>query len=447
MIRPRFYRDPIHLQIRYERTQGERFGHIMQRLIDLAEFQRLRHIRQNGLTNLVFYGAEHSRFVHSMGVAYLAREMYDRICLNSGSQPDDDVRLATSVAALLHDIGHGPFSHTLEEILRALEVNFDHEHMTRRIIQESEVRCVLDDIDPELTKRIVAYIDKKSRGEEHWSHKIVSSQLDADRLDYLLRDAASSGLRGHTFDLPRLLDMLYQVDDTYIAVHRRGLETVEGYLIALDQVYRAVYYHHTVRAASQLLSSVLSRAATLYRGGDSDVLEKGHPLGDLLERGNRSELEGYLRLGEFHLWTLIESWRGHTDKVLADLTRRLFERRLFKTMEIQAEATFNRRQEVVDHAKKLAMDSIPHVDQETASLYVCVDEPSRTSYKRYDWTSETTDESIWIIDDNEEKYPLLEHPNARVNPALKTTFYFSRLVFPEEILTKLSEHVKGRVIK
>lgn len=125
MARPKLFRDPVHGQIRFEDvdlrqpapTDGgwsKRGNWLLRKLIDTQEFQRLRFIRQNGLANFVFHGAEHSRFSHSMGVAYLAHEMHDRIVRNMGEQPDEQWELSLGAASLLHDIGHGPFSHTLE---------------------------------------------------------------------------------------------------------------------------------------------------------------------------------------------------------------------------------------------------------------------------------------------------------------------------------------------
>jgi len=271
MARPKFYRDPIHGQIRYDSVDiavafpgssfEKRLGWLIRRLIDCPEFQRLRHIRQNGLANLVFHGAEHSRFTHSMGAAYLAREMFDRIVRNSDQKPDEDRLLATVAAALLHDIGHGPFSHSLEEILDECGVDFDHERMTVRIIEEdTQIHRILAEVDPKFPERVAAYIDKEKQLDADWTYRVVSSQLDADRLDYLMRDARLAGLQGHGFDLPRLMDFLTQLDGERIAVDRRALEALEAYLVTLDHMYRAVYFHHTVRAASRHLEAVLGRA-------------------------------------------------------------------------------------------------------------------------------------------------------------------------------------------
>ena len=297
MARPKFFRDPIHGQIGFdavdlaaapppvESQPDASLSWLIRRLIDTPEFQRLRYIRQNGLVNLVFHGAEHSRFGHSMGVCYLAREMYGRITRNMGDPVDARRRMATSAAALLHDIGHGPFSHVLEEILSVCGIRFEHEWLTRRLLVEdgavtdpaaTSVYATLRQIDSALPEEVAAYVSKKWRskekdkdkgGSDHWTYKLVSSQIDADRLDYLIRDAVLTGLPGHAFDIERLLDMLLHLDRTRIAVYRRAVEPVEGYLLALDQMYRTVYYHHTARAAAAMLGCTLHRALDLHRDG------------------------------------------------------------------------------------------------------------------------------------------------------------------------------------
>ncbi|WP_437309612.1 HD domain-containing protein [Sorangium sp. So ce388] len=466
MARPKFFRDPVHLQLRYEAgdlTQpysqasgaDAQISWLVRKLVDCREFQRLRHIRQNGLTNLVFHGAEHSRFSHSMGVASLAREMYSCIERNADEQVNSDFKVMTCVAALLHDVGHGPFSHTLEEILKEHEIEFDHEDMTQRIIEEdSEINRTLKQANSDLPVQIVYYILKKRRRQakqaEHWRYRIVSSQLDADRLDYLLRDSLFAGLRGG-FDLSRLLDSLQQLDGTRIAVDRRSIVTVEAYLVMLDQMYRAVYYHHTTRAASVLMSSTIRRAFELHRNGDKEIFPPEdhsgiHPLRALAEKGQRIELHLYTRLSEFHVWTLIESWTRHPDKVLSDLADRLLSRRLFKTIDVDA-AQRKILDKLEDYAKLLTKDALSHVDDSTVDYYVSVDEPDRTSYKRYDWRSESPDESIWLIGDGRDPKPIEDNPQSKIVWALKDTKYFHRLVVPAEIKSTLVAQMKDSIKK
>ena len=214
MAKPKFFRDPIHLQVRFDPvdlsanapTDNTALSWGALKLIDTGEFQRLRHIRQNGLANLVFYGAEHSRFNLSIGVHYVARTMYERICRNHSEAESQHWKLSSGFASLIHDVGHGPFSHTLEEVLEDNGVDFNHEDMTIRFVKEdtSGINKILKQIDADLPNSIAAFFDKQARASDNWAYKIVSSQLDADRLDYVQRDSMFAGLRGHGFDFERL---------------------------------------------------------------------------------------------------------------------------------------------------------------------------------------------------------------------------------------------------
>jgi len=474
MARPKFFRDPVHGQIGYDAVDlagpppladarpDAGLSWLIRRLIDCPEFQRLRHIRQNGLVNLVYHGAENSRFGHSMGVCHLAREMYQRIVRNMGEPVDSRRYLATSAAALLHDIGHGPFSHVLEEILTRCGVPFNHEWMTRRLILEApessekagaSVHATLKQIDGTFPEEVALYINKKWRDAyndqhqlvDHWSYKIVSSQMDADRLDYLLRDSYFAGIKGHSFDIQRLLDMLHHLDHTRIAVHRRAIEPVEGYLLALDQMYRTVYYHHTARAASVLFGCALRRAFDLYKAGARDLFPtfgaeaegaaaKRHPMAALFDEGQEIPLAEYLRLTDFQVYALLEQWQHHRDAVLSDLTRRLFRRDLFKAIDVDPHK-YNTLQRLQKRAEELVRKHLSHVDRATVQYYVCVDEPERLSYKRYDWRNENPDESIWIVDgsNNAASAVPIEKEQSSIIAALQTVKYFHRLMVPAEV--------------
>lgn len=447
MSRPRFYLDPIHNHIRYSSVDlagpmpaggEERFSWVMQRLIDAPEFQRLRHIRQNALANLAFQGAEHSRFCHSMGAAHLAGVMVDRIVRNMEERLDPERKLATCVAALLHDLGHGPFSHTLELVLEHAGIDFHHEDMTLRFLREdTAVGRILREVDPKFPEVVAGYIDKDLGAEEHWTHKLVSSQLDADRLDYLLRDADAAGLPGHSFDLDRILDMLGHLDGKRIAVHRRGIAPVEVYLVTLHHLYRIIYLHHTVRAADFILSGCVRRALELARAGDERIFPRGvcashHPLWALLEDGKHCPLEQYARLGEYHVWASIEDWRHHEDAVLADLAGRLMDRRLFAARDV-GPRSFSEIEAERGRLEEAVLARMPHVDEDTVAYYVTVDEPRRTSYKTYDWRTGKPDESIWVMQDDGPPVSLDEFAESEIVAGLKKTQYFPRLIYPKEI--------------
>ena len=461
MSRPKLFRDPVHGQIRYEKTgeadpfpgskkgrgrtraavRERQVGWLIQRLMDCPEFQRLRHCRQNGVTNLVFHGAEHSRFAHSMGAAFLAREMFERIERNADRVESDAHFLATVAAALLHDVGHGPFSHALEHILERCGVDFDHERMTERFIEEdSSIHAVLSEVDPQFPQEVANYVRKK-RPVEHWRYRIVSSQLDADRLDYLLRDARSVGLDQHSFDLSRLLEFLEHLDGTRIAVDRRGLEAVESYLVMLDHMYRAVYFHHAVRAASCLLESVFARAVALDRAGMADPFGRNgpgaNPFVGLIGQGVGLDLSTYARLGEFHAWELIERWQASTDTALADLSRRLMRRDLFKAIDVRDD-DYKAMRQLDDRAKDLTRSSLGFVDDTTIEHYVVIDEPKRTSYKWYNWREEDrVDESIWIVG-LDKPQPIESYKRSRIVQGLKETQYLPRLLVTAEVRDRLN---------
>ena len=312
MSKPKFFRDPVHLQLRFENvplsdtprrlTKTGRRSWLLRNLIDSPDFQRLRFKRQNGLTNLVFHGAEHTRFTHSLGVSHLAGLMYECIARNCSQKIDQDEQTIIMTAALLHDIGHGPFSHAMEEVLGGIGKDFKHENMTIRFIKEdTAVNKFLCQYAKSTVTQIIQFFDKAYKQQDNWKFKIVSGQMDADRLDYLMRDRLFSGVRGATFDIERILDLLYQYDEKSIAVKIQALEAVEKYLFALDQMYRTIYYHHAVRAATQNLISIMKRVAYLFYNGDTQIIpsayyDRSKSLEDLFKNGEDISLLNYGRL-------------------------------------------------------------------------------------------------------------------------------------------------------
>lgn len=321
---PKVYRDPVHDIISYEREGN--FGRLIVTLIDSPEFQRLRFIRQVGLASLVFHGAEHSRFAHSMGVASVARRMFDQI--HPGRHSDDATRVATVVAALLHDIGHGPFSHAMERVF-----GFCHEEYTKALIcdDESTVCQILRVYDPALPEHVASYIDGTTN---HHTQEIVSSQMDADRFDYLLRDSLMTGVEVGRYDLERILLML-EYDEKGLVVNVRAFESIEGYLIARYHMYRLVYFHKAVRAAEAMLLTMFGRARELMLQGQP-VVDKESPLGRLM-RGCALSPQEFSQLSEIEAWAQIRRWSLSSDMILADLASSLVERRLFRSLEQSVE--------------------------------------------------------------------------------------------------------------
>lgn len=455
MSKPKFFRDPLHLQIRFEAIDvgapppldniDGKISWALQHIIDTEAFQRLRHIRQNGLANFVFHGAEHSRFSHSMGVSHLARRMYSKLCVNSSIAEDDEKKLHVAIASLVHDVGHGPFSHTMEEILKSNDVAFHHEEMTLRFIndEESEIHQILIKIDEGLPAEITKYFDKKMRGEEDdFVYKIVSSQMDADRLDYVQRDAMFSGIRGHGFDIERLLDLMFVSNSVNIAVDRGAIEALEAYLVALDQMWRAVYYHQASRSAAVVVTSLFKRAFRLHSEGDESIFPLiggcEHPMSLLFIRGKSIPLPEYMRLTDATVWSLIDQWRFHSDPIISDLSDRIASRRLLKSIEIDP-GDLKGYEELKDRAKKEVSKTMPDI-ADASDYYVVLDDAARTSYKTYDWKPDAPNDSIWLTGDGKPDCPMEEDDASGIVSALKNTRRFDRLFVPNKIRDALTEN-------
>jgi HD superfamily phosphohydrolase len=353
------------------------------------------------------------------------------------TEEDEQTKLCTIIAGLVHDVGHGPFSHTLEEILAEAEIAFHHEHMTLRYIldPESEVNAILVQADKHLPEKIAAFFEQERREQDHWSYKIVSSQLDADRLDYLQRDALFAGIRGQGFDLERILDLLRSSDGKRIAVERGATEALEAYLMTLDLLYRSIYYHHTVRAATRMLLSLFRRAVALHRSGDKTVFGET-PLVRLIEKGEEISLADYSRLTEIDAWACVYGWQEHADPILKELACCIVRRRLFKAIDLK-DMGFPTLKSLEEKAKAMTKELYSTFPPEVVDYFVAYDGPERTSYKIYDWRPESADDSIWLVDDSGEEHPLEGDHDSTIVQAFKNKRYFPRLIVPEGVRDRL----------
>jgi HD superfamily phosphohydrolase len=363
--------------------------------------------------------------------------MYERICRNTTEAEDEGTKLCTILAALIHDVGHGPFSHTLEEILEEAGIPFHHEQMTLRYIldPESEINRILTHADNALPERLAAFFEKERRTEDHWSYKVVSSQLDADRLDYLQRDSLYAGIRGQGFDLERILDLLCHSQGKRIAVERGATESLEAYLMTLDLLYRSIYYHHTVRAATRMLLSMFRRGVALHRNGDATVFDQSRLI-RLIQEGDRISLSNYSRLTEVDAWNLIYRWQEHPDPILRELASRIVQRRLFKAIDL-GDMPFPALKELEERARDETRKLYSDFPGETPDYFVAYDEPDRTSYKIYDWRAESADDSIWLVEDSGEEHPLESDHESTIVQAFKNKRYFPRLIVPEPVRERL----------
>jgi len=255
----RIYRDPVHNIIRLQTDTDE--GDLMMRLIDAQEFQRLRRIKQLGLGLYTYQGAEHSRFTHSLGAFHLMTRVLDRLGERHSIAEKD--RVAARAAALLHDVGHGSFSHVMEKVL-----GFHHERWTVQVLlsEQTEVGALLRSHSSELPLKVASIIEGKFQPSA--LGQLVSSQLDVDRMDYLLRDSLMTGAKYGIYDLEWIINAL-AIDEEAdrIYVEARGLYAVEEYLQARYYMFRQVYFHRTLRSAEAVLRSIIRRALQLLTDG------------------------------------------------------------------------------------------------------------------------------------------------------------------------------------
>ncbi|MFV0393033.1 MAG: HD domain-containing protein [Coprobacillaceae bacterium] len=292
-------------------------------LIDTKEMQRLRRIKQLGGTYQVYQSAEHSRFSHSLGVYYIIMMMLEDHCI--GSEINDYDKLTVMCAGLLHDIGHGPFSHSFEDAL-----GFNHEEYTVKIINgDTEVNRILENFNPGFSNAVSSIIEKV-----HFNKvlvEMVSSQLDADRMDYLLRDSYFTGTTYGQFDLSRILRVM-QVQNGRIVYKESGVQAIEDYILARYHMYWQVYYHPTARSYEQLLTCIFKRIKDLYHSnvdlGDITYLEP-------FLNGVVTENE-YIRLDEGVVFYYFQKFSDGDDTILKDLTNRFLSRNLFKYHDIES---------------------------------------------------------------------------------------------------------------
>jgi uncharacterized protein len=326
----RNYRDPLHNIITLDESVPE--DRLLVDLIDSAEFQRLRRIRQLGLAMFTYQGAEHSRFTHSIGVMHVMTRALD--LLFSHHKITGEARVVGRAAALLHDLGHGPLSHVVEKVFR-----FHHEDWTRRIILDpaTEVNQILRSYDDQLPERLALVYQHEYSPAFIW--QLVSSQLDCDRMDYLLRDSLMTGAKYGVYDLEWVLHALRvdpQSDRVY--VESKGLYAVEEYLQARYYMFRQVYFHRTLRSAEAVLISALNRARLLMQRGELGLQFPASVFEKML-LGEEVNADRYLQLDDTDVFFRVKEWSRDNDETLADLASRLIHRRLFKAIDLGGEAS------------------------------------------------------------------------------------------------------------
>ena len=309
------------------------------RLLDTKEFQRLRRIRQLGFSDLVYPGATHTRFAHSIGVYHMARRLLDVIAREQGPNHDRYRARGALLAALLHDVGHGPFSHAFESAAKAVGLTRRHEEWSAEIVQgDTDVNRVLREIDGQLPDQIGALLKEEEAKDIYAA--VVSSQFDADRIDYIQRDRLMSGVQFGHVDDDWLLDCLevgsvtiggsdyVQVPCLYLGP--KGTAVAEDYLEARYRLYWTVYMHKTTRAAEKMLEELLRDAASSLR---NDSLARREPVLRYLTAATPS-LDAYLRLDDAAVLAALAEYAECSTPRVAELAGRLRDRNLYKCLEV-----------------------------------------------------------------------------------------------------------------
>lgn len=314
-------------------------------LINHPSFQRLRRIKQLGLTNLVYPGALHTRFHHAIGAMYLMTEAI-QVLKSKGIKITDEETQAAIIAILLHDIGHGPFSHALEH---TIVKGVHHEDISAMLMDELNKT-----FKGKLTLAIKIFKDQYSK---KFLHQLVSSQLDMDRLDYLKRDSFFTGVSEGVISSDRIIKMLHVVNGELV-IEAKGIYSVEKFLIARRLMYWQVYLHKTVLSAENLLVNILKRAKELALNG-VDLFAT--PALSLFLKNNFTKkdfttnpelLKKFVLLDDYDIMASVKVWMTHSDKTLSLLCKNMIERNLYKIELDNKKFTANYKNQLLEKVMK-----------------------------------------------------------------------------------------------
>ena len=324
----KIFNDPVYGFISFPKPS------VLLDLVDHPYFQRLRRISQTALTYYVYPGAHHTRFHHALGAYHLMTQAVETL-RQKGVEITDAECEGVCIAILLHDIGHGPFSHALEHTI----IDVHHEELSVLFMGELNKQFV--------GKLDIAIAIFKDLYPKHFLHQLVSGQLDMDRMDYLSRDAFYTGVSEGVIGYDRIIKML-NVANGELVLEEKGIYSIEKFLIARRLMYWQVYLHKTVLSAEQMLIRVLKRAKELSNTEGSQLVSFGqlhHFLKEnktYISKKNTKELiENFARLDDFDIIASLKMWSTSSDYVLSFLSRSILSRKLFKT-ELQNEPFSNK---------------------------------------------------------------------------------------------------------
>ncbi|MDQ6813892.1 MAG: HD domain-containing protein [Bacteroidota bacterium] len=362
-------------------------------------YQRLRRIYQMALAHLVYPGAVHTRFHHSLGAYHLMSGALTELC-SKGIEITPQEEVAAKAAILLHDIGHGPFSHALENILLK---GVHHETLSLHIM-----RLLNQELGGELQMAIDIFTGKYPK---RFLHQLVSGQLDVDRMDYLTRDSFFTGVSEGVIGYDRIIKMM-TVKDGELMVEEKGIYSIEKFLVARRLMYWQVYLHKTVLVAEKMLIKIVERVRAIYTKEDKQLITNTALDYFLIQFNgymNEEAVQNFVMLDDFDFMHAIKSWSLHHDKILATLCRGILDRKLLK-IKLQADPFIKDlvQQKTSETCQKLG------INEEEAAYLVFTGEAVNTMYK-------TSDERINILFKEGEVKDISQVDNALIHKTLSST--------------------------
>ena len=414
----RTYYDPLHQSITLNSSIPEE--KMVMELIDSSPFQRLRRIKQLGPAYLTFHGAESSRFTHSLGVFHIARR-----AINHLSELDSRLKEHKFIlygAALLHDLGHGPLSHTSEEIFK-----IKHEAWTAKLINSNkEIALILNRYGKENARKISDIIQSREAKEKSIV-SLISSQLDCDRLDYLMRDSYTTGARYGQLDIDRIISAMTLAPDGDLAINPKGLMAVEHYLVIRNLMYRSVYNHRLNEVCNWLLEQIIKIARKI--GPKKLWADKN--MSEWLWNHEKMSLESFLSNDDIVTGYHIHQWQKCTSKNLSNLCRRFVNRNLLKALNISS-LSFETRLETLAKARLLSEKYLLEPD-----ISCGLREQIVKSYHPYKYGLR-----LWDGD----KLQALEKVSPLVERLIQPN-QSSWLIYPKEIEIELKKEIENLKIK
>ena len=407
----RIFHDPIHKEIVFDAGKQEEL--MIMELIDTVAFQRLRRIKQLGAASLLFHGAESSRFTHSIGVFCIARKIYKRLIESKSSFCEN--KFVLYGAALLHDLGHGPLSHTSETIFE-----HNHEQWSQNLVKNySPINSILKKYDNELPRQIGELFESKQLFSKPVK-TLISSEIDCDRLDYLLRDSYNTGTKYGLVDLERIISALTFSPDGNIAIKPKGVIAIEHFLVLRNLMYRTIYNHKINEISTWILEKIIY---TIKDNFDKKLwIDKS--LYKWIFSPSKLDFDDFIKNDDISFYYHLMKWKDEAYEPLSTLCKMFVDRNLLKASNISFLSKINRLK-ILAFARKLC-----ERNSHNPELFCGIKE---RSFKGFESNNAL---KIW-----DGKYQsALENKSALINTLMKST-ETSLIIYPSTIKNEISNQI------